>query len=323
MTVNPINSNPIFIVGVHRSGTTLLRFMLNCHPRLYIVHESDFIPNFFLQNPNESLTDERVTDLLNTISNRYRFFEQWKGPRPSIDTLRQAGSVSAPSEFLETLYTAYARQNGAVRWGDKTPIYTNYIDLLHTLFPRAQFIHIIRDGRDAILSMLEKYEQREFHVDVYFAARNWVRRIHAARTSGARLGPERYYEIRYENLVADPGRELQALCTFLNEPYVPEMTQPHELARKIVKPGDFHDPVRHPPHIKSVGRWHQEMSEADLRLFTRVADDLLQELDYEPSDINPKMPFVERIRFISLRIKYETLQIGRRVLQTLGFFPPI
>lgn len=316
------SDRPIFIVGVHRSGTTLLRYMLNSSPRIYIPPESDFFPYFFGRDPTGELSEERVAHVLHTIFARYRLIKEWQGEPPTADAFLRAMPDRTPAAFLDTLYGMYARQYGAVRWGDKTPIYSSYVDLIDQMFPEAQFIHVIRDGRDVALSMLDKWGRRDFHIDVYFSARNWVRRIRQARASGGRLEAGRYYEMRYENLVQDPEKGLRPLCDFLNEPYVPEMAQPHRLGRERIQPGDFHAPIRRPPSTKRVGRWRREMVPADQRLFQRIAGDLLAELHYPLEDLG-SMSGREQVRFVALGIKYVTLQAGRRALQAAGVFPPI
>ncbi len=313
---------PIFIVGVHRSGTTLLRFMLNSNPRIYIPPESDFIPRFFGRAPQGALSQRRIAWLLEIIFTRYRLVKEWQGEPPDPAEFATAMTEPTPAAFLEVLYGRYAQQQGAQRWGDKTPIYASYMDLIATIFPHAQFVHIIRDGRDVALSMLDKWGEKEFHVDIYFAARNWQRRIRQAQASGARLGPECYYEMRYEALVEDPEAELRPLCQFLSERYLPEMAQPHRLGRQQISAGDFHAPLRQPPSTSRVGRWQQEMAGADLRLFQRVAGDLLADLGYELADAGP-MPAGEGGRMALLTVKYDVLQAGRRLLQAAGLVPPI
>ncbi len=321
MTGSP--NHPFFIVGVHRSGTTLLRYMLSSHSRIYIPPESDFIPNFFWHRPTAELSERRIADILDTIFSRYRFAGEWRGDPPRVRALASEMPEHTPAALLEALYREYARQNGAERWGDKTPIYASYLDLIHRIFPQAQFLHIIRDGRDAALSMLEKYERDEFHVDVFFAARNWVRRIRKAQASGARLGPGLYYELRYESLVQSPERELRAVCDFLGETFEPGMLVHQRLAlERIPSDSHFFGSVRKPTTRQRVGRWCEVLSPADQRLVQYVEGKLLIELGYELADLGP-MSMREKGRLALLACKYATLQAGRRVLQQLGFFPPI
>ena len=316
-------TRPIFIVGVHRSGTTLLRYMLGSHSRIYIPPESDFIPYFFLRDPVGELDDKQVARILHTIFERYRFVKEWKGNPPDPARFSRSLPDRTPASFLDSLYGAYADQYGAERWGDKTPIYASYIDLIHEIFPKAQFLHIIRDGRDAALSMLDKYERDEFHVDIFFAARNWVRRIRSAQAAGARIGPKLYHELRYESLIDDPARELRAICAFLGESYEPEMIDYHRTAReRIPANSHFFSNVRNPLSRQRVGRWQQEMELADQRVVQYVAGKLLAELGYTLADLGP-MSMPELARLAALAIKYATLQSGRRVLQALGLYPPI
>lgn len=316
-------NRPFFIVGVHRSGTTLLRYMLSSHSRIYIPPESDFIPNFFLHKPTAELSERRIADILHTVFSKYRFVGEWQGDPLNARALAREMPEPTPAALLDALYREYARQNGAERWGDKTPIYASYLDLIHQIFPQAQFVHIIRDGRDAALSMLEKYEQDELHVDVFFAARNWVRRIRKAQASGARLGTDLYYELRYESLVQDPERELRAVCAFLGETFEPGMLAHHRLALERIPPDShFFNSVRNPTTRQRVGRWREALSPADQRLVQHVERKLLTELGYELEDLGP-MSILEKGRLVVLAGKYATLQAGRRVLQQLGLFPPI
>ncbi len=319
----PSEARPIFIVGVHRSGTTLLRYMLSSHSRIYIPPESDFIPYFFLRDPIGELSDEQIARMLRIVFERYRFAKEWQGNPPALEQFIASLSGRTPAAFLDALYGAYARQYGAERWGDKTPIYASYLTLLHRIFPNAQFLHIIRDGRDAALSMLDKYEREEFHVDVFFAARNWVRRIRRAQRAGSRLGPDLYYELRYERLIQDPEGELCAVCEFLGETFEPGMLEYHQVAReRIATDSHFFSNVRNPPSHKRVGRWQSEMPVKDQRLVQFVAGKLLTELGYPMVDLGT-MSALEVVRMALLASKYAILQVGRRVLQVAGLFPPI
>jgi len=294
--------------------------MLSSHPRIYIPPESDFIPRFFLRKTQQSLSRKETDRILDIIFHQYRFVREWQGPALKVSDF--PGENFNPAVFLDTLYSAYSKQNNAVRWGDKTPIYSSYVDLLDQIFPKSQFIHLIRDGRDVGISMLDKWGQQDFHVDIYFAARNWVRRTQQARCSGKRLGPARYYELHYEDLVVEPEKELGRICEFLGEAYIPEMAQPQQLARTKVEPGSFHDPLRKPPSTQRVSRWQHEMKPTDLNLFQRLAGPLLQELGYPLNEQTPPL-FTERLRQAALASKYHILQAGRNGLTFLGLKPPI
>lgn len=313
---------PIFVVGAPRSGTTLLRYMLCSHPRIYIPPESNFIPRFFRDRPSAPLQRQRAVGALRGILTYRMFFKDWRGQRPDPSTFVDGLPDLSPATFLDALYGAYARQHGAERWGDKSPIFTTHVDLISEIFPTAQFVHLIRDGRDVALSMTKAYrESRFFYMDVCFAARTWKRRVRRARASGSRLGPGRYYEVRYEHLTADPEAELRGICEFLGETYAPAMVQPHQTAARSYHSTGIHAATRQPLTTASAGRWRKDMPEADQRLFQAVAGDLLAELGYGTVDLG-NMPLTERARCAGLVARCAAFEAGGRVLQSVGVFHP-
>lgn len=316
------HERPIFVVGAARSGTTLLRYMLCSHPRIYIPPESNFIPGLFRHHPRTPMQREQAIHTLNVIYQHRVFFRDWQGEYPDPVAFVDSLPDRTPATLLDALYRQYAQQFGAERWGDKTPIYTSHIDLLAEMFPSAQFLHIIRDGRDVALSMMKAYRKaRFFYMDIYFAAQTWKRRVRKARASAARLGADRYFEVRYEQLTENPERVLREICDFLGEMYVPAMTEPHKVARQHHHSKGIHAATRLPPTTTSVGRWQREMSESDQRLFQAVAGDLLDELGYNTVNLG-MMPLSDRARYVRLRAKHRLLDVSRRTLEAAGVFHP-
>jgi hypothetical protein len=313
---------PIFVVGAQRSGTTLLRYILCSHPRLYIPPESNFIPRFFQRRPRAPMQRQQAIDTLNGILTYRMFFRDWREDRPVPAAFVDSLPDATPATFLDALYSQYACRFGAERWGDKSPIYTVHLDLLAEIFPMAQFIHIIRDGRDVALSMMKAYQHaRFFYVDIYFAAQSWKRRVHAASSAGRRLGAGRYLELRYEQLTANPEAMIREICEFLGEDYQPAMAEPDQEARAHHHSQGIHRATRQPLTTTSVGRWRTEMSQIDQRLFQTAAGDLLTELGYELASLG-RMTWAERMRYGRLQVKYTAIEAGRRALQAAGVFHP-
>lgn len=314
------NERPIFIVGAARSGTTLLRFMLLGNPRIYIPPQSDFIPRLFGRRPTTPLSRRQAIRAVDFIFNAHPFIKDWQAERPAAEVFVDSLPDRQPGTLLDTLYSQYARQHGAERWGDKSPTYTGYIHFISEIFPRAQFIHIIRDGRDVALSTIETF-RGDFHVDLYFAAFSWDRRVRTAMATGRKLGVDRYCELRYERLVNDPEQVLKETCAFLDETFHPAMMEPQRQAHERLSSKGVHAAVRQPLTTSRVGRWRQEMSEADQRLFQLVAGDTLDELGYGSSGAGAMSPG-EYARYAGLRLKYVVLEGGRQLLQTAGVFNP-
>ena len=313
---------PIFLVGAPRSGTTLLRYVLSSHSRIYIPPESNFIPRVLGHHPTNTLEPSEAVRMLETIMTYRSFFKDWQGALPTPAAVVDSVADLRPATVLDAVYSEYARQYGAKRWGDKSPIYTMHIDAIARAFPTSQFIHIIRDARDVALSMQQAYRgARFFYMDVYYSACSWKTRVEDALSSGSRLDRSRYFQLRYEDLVARPEAVIRDVCAFLGEEYEHAMTQPRREASRHFHSRGIHRATREPINTSASGRWRREMSVTDQRLVQSVAGDLLNALGYELRNLG-RMSLAERTRLTGLWVKYGTIQIGRRTLQSAGVFHP-
>src|SRR5262249_37187128 len=140
-----------------------------------------------------------------------------------LKKLVEAGGPAGYASFVSRLFDHYSRVRGKPWVGDKTPNYVRQIPVLHRLWPRAKFVHLIRDGRDVCLSLLDWKRKAARMAELFptweedpvtTAALCWERDVGQGREQGRLLGPEFYYEIRYESLVTRPAEEVQGLCSF-------------------------------------------------------------------------------------------------------------
>lgn len=221
-----MNNNPIFIVGCPRSGTTLLQYMLRSHPRISLpTGESHFFVALH-RNRNQYgdlRKPENIRRVLEDMHTRNREFLEtdFHGIRfevePMTKLIHQKGSSTIP-EILSTIYQENARGEGKERWGDKTPWYLLHMPLILEMFPNAQFIHIIRDGRDVALSLLNR--RHVFGVyNILIAAEYWAGYLEKGQKLGTQLGASIYHEVRYEDLLKNPKATLKRICHFLAEEY--------------------------------------------------------------------------------------------------------
>ena len=280
-----------FVVGVARSGTTLLRLMLDAHPELAIPHETHFIPVVLREPPREpDASRERFLELLTG-------FPTWEDLKTPAELLREELLWVEPFDVrdgLRAFYRLYARSRGKARWGDKTPSYLQHIPAIHAALPEARFIHILRDGRDVAVSLRPLWfspgESMETQADY------WARQIVEARAQA--LGRPFYLEVRYEDLIADPVRELRRICGFLDLPYHPAMAEYHRTARLRLEEAETrraHDGgviitkeerlhiqrfTSQPPEPSRVGRWKTELTPEMVAAYEEVAGELLDELGY-------------------------------------------
>ncbi|MDP8903877.1 MAG: sulfotransferase [Chloroflexota bacterium] len=185
---------PIFIIGCARSGTTLLRLVLDSHSHISAGPETKFLPDMA------------------------RMIERWK--LPAKFGLPREYWLERMREFYGTLQADYMRARGKRRWAEKSPVYTLHLDLLEELYPDAQYVHLIRDARDVVASTRDRWGYRAGYST---ALRKWRRYVTTARAFGAQVGPQRYYELRYEDLVAAPEARMRELIAFLGERWEPRV----------------------------------------------------------------------------------------------------
>jgi hypothetical protein len=306
---------PFFIVGHPRSGTTLLRFLLSSHPRLYVPEETGFIPFLVREDRlNAELSLDQVRRIVQRIGRLNRL---WHGMVDDLPAFYQALPEPHLAHVLDALYRQQLERYGAVRWGDKTPLYIRYIPLLDELFPTAQFVHLIRDGRDATLSALKKWPERHLYMDHFYLLRNWVTNVNAGREAGRTLGPDRYLELRYEALVQQPQQALEQICAFLGESFHPAMLDHTRLAARVGPGPQGHVEVQEPISTRSVDRWKMDMTAFHLKMANRIAGGTLADLGYERAPVGPFSP-AEKARFYLLAARYQLARSLRSALYASG-----
>jgi len=267
---------PLLILGVRRSGTTLLRVVLDRHSELAVPDESYFVPQLADRHLRRVDPDDFVDDL-----RRINTFAEWDVPLGKVrGRLFEGMPIGAA---IATVYAVYADEHGKQRWGDKTPMYMQNLRLLERLFSDALFVHLIRDGRDAALSFLAMPRGlmtdtwMQPHTATGFACQ-WKTEVQAARRLGRRVGGERYLEIRYEDLVADVETQLRRICEFAGLAYEPAMA---EYAGKVDVSAKPHQQSLERPPTPGLRNWRTQMSAAEAGAFGRIAGDLIRELGYE------------------------------------------
>ncbi|WP_246007260.1 sulfotransferase family protein [Actinomadura pelletieri] len=293
---DPRQDRPIFIIGCPRSGTTLLQLMLHSHPRIAVPAETKFVLPAYTARCD--FGDLGVRENRRALADWITRDRSTKFHALGLDAAEVADEIVAGPPTLgsaiATVFRAYARRSGKPRWGDKRPSYLRYVGPLLRMFPEAQFVHLIRDGRDCVASLLEMpwYDQ-----DINHAVSVWREAIDRGRRLTERLGPDTYYEMQYERLVADPTDELTRLCGFLGEEFDPAMTHPDGLAKQTVSSGkQWHGRTKDTVTTSHVGSWAQRLAPWEISLAEAAFGERLAEYGYEPSGL-PKPPASQLARF--------------------------
>jgi hypothetical protein len=278
MTLGSDNT-PFFVLGAARSGTTMLRLMLNRHSRLAIPFESQFLRLILAELPADRPLEPhevaRATDLVTGEKN----FRTWHlAPEQVREQLLKLAPARLPV-LVDALFRMEIAGSGKPRWGDKTPHYYLCWRELMGLFPGSKLIHIVRDGRDVCRSLAKVGWHGPTDRD---RAGYWSLRVEMAHAAARELGPERNFIIRYEDLVLETRATLESLCDFLVEAYEPEMLRFYEDASLHLSDidGDVHGKLLRRPRPEDVGRWRREMPEADQIEFEALAGASLRLMSY-------------------------------------------
>jgi hypothetical protein len=284
-----------FVVGVPRSGTTLLRLMLDAHSQLAIPPETHFLPKLIRACQEELDADRDGRKRALELMTGHRRWPDFGLDPADVEARLQGDGLLEPAEACRAFYEAYAAKHSKRRWGEKTPQYVKTMKRIGGALPEAHFIHLIRDGRDVALSILGVSWGPDSIED---AAVQWTSQVRRARRKARSLA--HYTEVRYEGLVADPEPVVRRVCEFAKLPFEPEMLAYHEgapermsaVARDIELGGERggisagererqHALVTEAPRRERAGRWREEMDPADVAAYERIAGPTLAELGYE------------------------------------------
>lgn len=298
-----------FFVGRGRSGTTLLRAMFDSHPDMAVPDEAPFVVQMALNRKRYEADARLRTDVLIEDLSAHPLFWAWEIPRERLQEEFRSRPPSSYSDAIRILYRMYAEVRGKPRYADKTPGSVLRIELLARLFAEAVFIHLIRDGRDVALSQLDV----EFGShSLEEAAVYWKRAVLTGRRAGYKLGPERYREVSYEELIDNPTREVTAICDFIELPFDESMLRYFERADEVTRSMEYADARAslYLPPTKGLRDWRRQMDDTDAALFQALAGRLLTQLGYEPG---PRPDARTRFRALSAKARVEW---GRLVART-------
>jgi len=216
---------PFFIVSAPRSGSTLLRLILDAHPQLAVPPPGWLFDLVFpyLYSYGDLADRQNLLSLAEDILSAPTV-GKWP-VKLSAEALADAAETPSFAGLYAALHRAYAQSERKQRWGEKTPRNTFWMDEIRALFPDGQFIHIVRDGRDQAIDISDSVLWPN---SVYSGADLWRRYVMAVRDSARRLPAGAFMEIRYEDLCAAPEATIRGLCEFLDEEFDARMLAPHE-----------------------------------------------------------------------------------------------
>lgn len=260
---------PVFIVGMNGSGTTMLLDCLDRHPAIYgFPIETKVLPVRIRRHGayGNLAIDENFRKLWNDLRRIAYFRVVNDGVSPPLpkDWADRERSIGAA---LDGIFRHFAERKGKRRWCEKSPMYALHMDMLARIFPKAKFIHVIRDGRDCAASL-----HRRWGFTPRLAMWRWKIAVRRGRELGRALG-DCYMEIRYEELTDDPEPHLRRVCQFLDEPFMETMLslRRQRSARK----------TRADVIVPNKEKWRSYFTPREVAHLDRIGGRLLDELGYE------------------------------------------
>ena len=274
---------PLFIGACPRSGTTLLRAMLDNHPELAMPHETDFVRPLWWQRARfgdleDPANRRRVAEWIFT-EKRHRSARLLEGRMTRAEAIRRvAAAPPTVGSIVQACLQLRADADGKPRWGDKRPSYSGFVGELFAMFPDAQYINLVRDPRGAVASQLGmKWDAPE--VAVAAATARWEAAVHRTDHFARRLRPDQFLDVRYEDLVSDPHAVLERICAFAGLP-AGDAIETMVIADRRGRFGPAHRRLAEPVNAVSVERWRERLDPRQVKLVEAATAPLLDRFGY-------------------------------------------
>jgi len=283
---------PLFILGNPRSGTSLFRLMLNCHPNIVATPESGF-SHWLLdeyQDWSESDINKRLDKFIQNVQTSKKF-ETWKLTDLELKSCIFLYNPKTYAELITCVHLAYAENLSQISIvADKNNYYINHIEDLPKIWPNAKYIHLIRDGRDVACSYKEikEIETDSIYVprlttDIKEIAEEWEQnntRIESIKN----WNNQNYYKLRFEDLIIEPKKTLTKLLKYLNLKFDYNMLE--YFNSKTVKNQEpietlaWKKKTQEKPDKNRIGRFKIALSKEEIKDFEYIAQNTLNNHGY-------------------------------------------
>lgn len=261
---------PVILLGQSSSGTSICSALLRNHLRIAFGTETQFFVRYLKLAPRYGnlACDGNLRNLVDDLC-RERWFERIKKFGYQVRPNRILARVRRRTlrGVIEAALADFAAHQGMFRWGDKTPEYLYHLNDIGTLLPDAQYIHLVRDGRDVTLSHFGRHWGPK---NIVHGALQWRTQIGWVREFSRQLPSNQFHEIRYEDLLARPTDALAGLIEFLqiDDPKGAIVEQLSRCVEADVRSDNF-------------DKWRKNMAPRQIRQFDAIAGGALAAYGYD------------------------------------------
>jgi hypothetical protein len=303
-------SYPLFIVGMPRSGTKLLRSLLNEHSEIAIPDiETDFISCWydnweFYGDLSNKINFIRFYESVQSVP--FFIYQKEKGNMVDVEQWYNSCRDYTLPDVFETLVHMCIPHDARLKpiWGDKSPSYIRNIELLKKIFPEARIIHIVRDVRDYSLSIRNAWGKSMLR-----AAQRWSEDTMCAHN--IIINCNNCLEVKYEDLLKDTVNQLRTICCFLKIEYQEDML-------KNLKSNENLGEAKGYVGIKgdNANKYKSSLKQSEIKSIEQVSYETMMELGYIPDiandgkSINGLFIFALKIKDAIAMIRYESKERG-------------
>ena len=267
-------SDPLFVLGDSRSGTTYLTNLLNQHTEIGVAPESNFVVKLLRAYGAQTIsTPDTLLEKFNLIRGGAKFQDWQIRPENILPTLENRLPITI-ADLIRTVLIFYCEREfpGCSVWGIKKG-YIRFVRELVEHFPKARFIHIVRDGRAVFSSKKKAVSTRTgepFEKDPVRAAGRWIRLIQIFRNFSQKY-PVNCLEVSYEQLVKEPLTLLSSIFHFLEVTDSETDIQQQSPSLVPERYRYLHPNVDRPPQTARIDAWKQELTMKEIQHFEAVA----------------------------------------------------
>ncbi|MBF0217050.1 MAG: sulfotransferase [Candidatus Omnitrophica bacterium] len=284
--------DPIFIIGTERSGTNMLRLMLDAHPSICVPHPPHIFKNFYplLSKYGDLDKEDNLRCLVNDVVRSVELHHyQWP---LGIDREKvfSASLGKGLAGVFGAVYDQYLAHTGKKRWACKSTFMIHHVDLMREVYPGAKFIYMVRDGRDVALSARDSIFS---DYSVYYSALRWKREQDLGEQLLERLKEDDIILLKYEELIKDTEKELKRISGFIREEFFPGMLKFFN-TREAAKSAGISLAWRNtgrPVMSGNSGKFLAGLSEKEIELFETIAGKELRRFGFELVNKDPKARF--------------------------------
>jgi hypothetical protein len=274
--------DPIFIIGTERSGTNLLRLILNSHSHIAVPHPPH-IMKFFSGNVSsygDLAIDRNFRKLIKDVCRMVELHPYPWEIKPDRERIFREAEERDLIHIYFKIYKQYLEYTGKKRWACKSTFMIKHVEEVRRYFPDARFIYMVRDGRDVAVSAKTSIFN---HYHIYYTARLWKSEQELGLSWMKKLTGKQIFLLKYEELINNTEETVKKLCSFLDEDFEEKMLE-YYLHAESKKSGDLSiswENTSKPVIQENKDKFKTALTEKEVELFENIAFKELSALGYD------------------------------------------